>query len=139
VDEHSLHEMLDEGAVRRVLRMVGSRTDVVVTIGDAAGHLLWASTPGSEGMFGRRPEQFTGHTRFDYVHPDDEAQARRQYARALDGETVRYTIRVRTADERWRRVTSVAWAVGSAAEPLVVTITTFEHDDRAVPPGNDQR
>ena len=126
VAESALTDMLGIDAVRRVRALLAERPDAVVILGDTDGRLLWASAPGSEGLFGRRPESFQGDTRFDYVHPDDVGRARRAFARALEGETVRYQVRALTAGGAWRRVTSVTWCVDGPRGRGVVTITTSD-------------
>ncbi len=129
MDETPLDDVLDDAVVRRVREALADRPDAIVTLGDPQGRLRWASAPGSEGMFGRTPPEVEGHNRWDYIHPDDVARARRGYARALEGETVRYTIRGRAADGSWVTVTSVAWAVSSPWGPAVLAITTAEGDE----------
>ena len=124
--ERPLDELLDDAVVRRVRQLVADRQDVIVTLGDEAGRFRWASEPGSRHLFGRTPADVEGHTRFDYVHPDDEARVRRQHARALQGETVSYTIRARAADDGWVAITSVAWAVRAPWGQAILTITTAD-------------
>lgn len=126
VSEQELTQVLDSLAVRRIRDLLDARADAVVTIGDADGHLRWASTPGTRGLFGRSPEDFREHNRFDYVHPDDVERARRHHEAALEGQTTRYSLRVRTADDRWKQVSSVAWAVDAPWGRAVITITTAE-------------
>ena len=130
-----LDDVLDDEVVRRVREVLADRPDAIVTLGDAQGRLRWASAPGTQGMFGRTPPQVEGHSRWDFVHPDDVARARRGFARALEGDTVSYTIRARADDGSWVAVTSVAWAVASPWGLAVLAITTAEgeEDDLAWP------
>lgn len=137
--ETPLDDLLSDAVVARVRAAVADRPDAIVTLGDADGHFLWLSEAGSQGMFGRTPEQVRGHTRWDYVHPDDVPRARRGYARALEGETVRYSMRGRGVDDSWLMVTSVAWAVTTPWGTAVLAITTANDEDADVPWGDGQR
>ena len=138
MSDSALTDMLATDAVRRVRAVLAERPDAIVTLGDTAGHLLWASAPGTEGLFGRAPESIQGNTRFDYVHPDDVGRARRAFTRALEGETVRYQLRARTADGAWRHVTSVSWCVDGPWGQGVVTITTSDDPFVLAWPSSDQ-
>lgn len=119
-----LEDVLDSASVRELRRLFDDSPDGIVTLGDVDGRLLWASRPGSLERFGREPSSFVGRDRFDYVHPEDRAQARRMYGRAVDGETVRYVSRARAADGEWVTTATVAWGEHVDGERVVVAITT---------------
>lgn len=119
-----LEDVLDTAAIREVRRLFADSPHAVVTLGDAEGRLWWASRPGSLDTFGRDPSSFLGSDRFDFVHPDDQATSRRMYARAVNGETVRYVSRARAADGRWVTAATVAWSEPWEGSRVVVAITT---------------
>lgn len=119
----ALDQILEMPDIRRVQEMLADRRDAVVTVGDVEGRLLWASEAGSTDLFGRIPATFTGHNRFDYVHPDDVEHARRGFERAAARETVEYVIRARTAEDEWKWISTVAWGVEGPQGRVVVAIT----------------
>ncbi len=119
-----LEDVLDSASVRELRRLFDDSPDAVVTLGDEAGRLLWASRPGSLEKYGREPSSFLGRDRFDYIHPEDRAQARRMYGRAADGETVRYVSRARAASGAWVTTATAAWSEDIDGERIVVAITT---------------
>lgn len=119
-----IEEVLNTASVRELRRLFDESPHAVVTFGDADGHLWWVSRPGSLEGFGREPSAVVGANRFDFVHPEDRARARRQHVRALDGETVRYVVRARAGDGRWVKVATVAWREELDAQPIVLAVTT---------------
>ena len=116
-------EVLHRPVVERLRGVLAERADVVVTIGDVDGCLLWGSRQGSEQLFHRLPEAYYGHNRFDYVHPSDVAHARRLFAQAVDGETAQYTVRARNAEGDWRLITSLTWRADGPSGSVMVTVT----------------
>lgn len=129
-----LDDLLDDEGVRRVRELLADRPDAVVSLLDADGRMLWLSEPGSRGMFGRTPDAVEGQTALDYIHPDDRHRTRDHYAKALAGDTVRWSARALDAEGRWRAVTTVAWGVGP---DVMVAISTASVDDD-VPAGSQR-
>lgn len=124
-----IEDVLDTATVRELRRLFDDRPDAIVTLGDPDGRLWWASRPGSLERFGREPSTFIGRDRFDYVHPEDRAHARRTYRKAAAGETVRYVSRARAADGEWVNTATVAWGEDVDAQRLVIAITTPLEED----------
>lgn len=117
-----LDEVLARPEVRRLRELLAERPDVVVTVTDGDGRLLWGSRAGSLSMFGRTPSSFEGRDVYAYIHPDDLAQVRRSRRRAMDGETANYTARGRAEDGSWRRVTLLTWRTDGPSGPALVSI-----------------
>lgn len=139
-----LDEVLARPEILRLRELLAERADVIVTISDPDGRLLWGSRTGSLHMFGRTPSSFEGHDQYAYIHADDVAQVRRSFHRAVDGETASYTARARAHDGSWRRVTSVTWRTDGPSGPALVTIAlpadTSPDDLRHLPrPGESAR
>lgn len=116
-------EVLHRPVIERLREVLAERQDVVVTVGDMDGCLLWGSRAGSETMFRRLPEAYLGRSRFDYIHPGDVAHVRRLFAQAVDGETSQYTCRAVTAEGDWRLITSLLWRADGPSGPVMVAIT----------------
>lgn len=119
-----LENLLGSASVRELRRLFDESPDAVVTLGAADGRLRWASGRGALEGFGHEASEVTGTNRFDFIHPEDRARARRLHRRALDGETVRYVVRARTGDGRWLTAATVAWREEADDEPVVVAVTT---------------
>lgn len=114
---------LETPSVRRLRELMEDRSDALVSLATQDGELLWASELGSKRVFGRDLDDFTGTSRFDYIHPDDLPSHRKQHERALRGDTVRATVRAATADGDWTRVTVLMWQVTTELGPLVLSLT----------------
>lgn len=126
-DEEDLVEsVMGAATVRRLRELVGHREDAIVDVGMMDGDLLWISEPGSKAMFGRDLTELQGRSRFDYIHPDDLAAYRRKHQRAENGDTVRYTVRVSTADGDWRKLSAVMWQVETDRGPVIVSVSAPE-------------
>lgn len=115
--------VLEVPTVRRLREVVGRRQDAVVALGTTDGALVWVSRPGAEWVFGRSPADVEGTSRFDYIHPLDLAAYRRKHDLAVQGKTVRYSVRASTADGDWQRVNALMWLVHTEAEPLLVSVS----------------
>lgn len=127
-------------AVSRLRELVEERCDAIVAVGASNGELLWVSEPGARWMFGRTLSDFQGNSRFDFVHPDDVADCRRKHQRALEGQTVRHTVRALTANGGWQRVATVMWRVEAPSSPLIVSVTVLADAQGADrPSGASQR
>lgn len=114
---------LETPSVRRLRELMEDRTDTLVSLATQDGELLWASESGSKHVFGRDLDDFQGTNRFDYIHPDDLPQHVKHLERALQDETVRDTVRAKTADGGWKRTTALMWLVHTEQGPLVLTVT----------------
>lgn len=134
-----LDEMLARREILRLREILAERADVIVTISDPEGRLLWGSRTGSLRMFGRSPSSFEGHDQYAYIHPEDVAHVQRHFVRAMSGETVSYTARALAEDGSWRRVMSVTWRTDGPSGPALVTIAlpagTPPDDLRQLPRG----
>lgn len=124
-----IEDVVSTASVREVRRLLEGMPDAVVTVGDPDGRIRWVSRPGTQESFGRDPSEIIGRSRFDYVHPDDRARARRAHARAAAGETVRYAFRGRTAGGTWVPAMTVAWSETVDRAALVVSITAVSSTD----------
>lgn len=126
--DQRIDSILGTNAVSRLRALIGDRSDAVVAVGTADGELLWASEVGSRWMFGRDLGDFQGTSRFDYVHPDDLAGYRQKHQRALQGETVTYSVRASTADGEWTEVSGTMWRAHADTEPVIVAVTVDATD-----------
>jgi hypothetical protein len=132
VDDHTaagrtleMTDVLSVDAVRVLDELIGDRDDVTIGVLSAERRMLWASAPGSEGMFGRELQDFAGAPGVDFIHPEDAASFERALERIPQGETVRWTGRASTGGGDWVRVTSIYWSVqGADDEPLVLSLST---------------
>lgn len=120
---HAPADLLDQPTIRRLWDTLGERDDIVVTVSDRDGRFLWGTVAGSRGMFDRSPVDYVGLDRFDFVHPDDVERCRRLFRQAVEGDTVSYTSRARTADGAWRTVAVLEWPTAGPHGPVVLTIT----------------
>lgn len=117
-----IEDILGDATVSRLRDIVGERTDAVVAVATPDAEMVWASEPGSQEIFGRQQTDFAGHSQFEYLHADDHALFRAKTQLALSGETARFVVRARSADDAWVRVDTVAWAVHTSRGPLIVSI-----------------
>ena len=94
---------LGDGAVS--LRSLLQHVIDVVAILDADGTISYVS-PAVEAMLGYAPEEVTGTSVFDYVHPDDAERALGAFAESLatPGALPPLGFRARRADGAWRHV-----------------------------------
>lgn len=117
-----LEEVLSRPEIRRLREILAERADVVVTVSEPEGRLLWGSQTGSLSMFGRAPSSFEGQSVYAYVHPDDVAHVRRSFQRAMEDDTANYAARGRAEDGSWRRVILLTWRTDGPSGPALVTI-----------------
>ncbi len=124
-----IEDVLGMASVREVRRLLEEMPDAVVTVGDPDGRIRWVSRRGTQASFGRDPSEITGQNRFDYVHPDDRARARRAHGRAATGDTVQYAFRAEAADGTWVPAVTVAWSEMVDRDRVVVSITAITPSD----------
>ena len=124
--EHDLQDLLSRPTIRRLWDTLGERGDVVVTVCDTSGTLLWGTAAGSRRLFDRTPGDYAGRNRFDFLHPDDVQRCRDLFEQAVSGESVSYTSRAAAADGTWRTVAVLEWPTDGPEGPVVLTITLPE-------------
>jgi diguanylate cyclase (GGDEF)-like protein/PAS domain S-box-containing protein len=75
----------------------------VVTVADASGAITYDS-PAIERVLGYTPAERLGHNGIEYVHPDDQAQARDVVVRAIETPRVLFTTEFRASHRNggWR-------------------------------------
>lgn len=124
--EHDLQELLSRPTIRRLWDTLGERGDVVVTVSDTSGTLLWGTAAGSRRLFDRLPGDYAGASRFDFLHPDDVERCRVHFDKAVSGDSVSYTARAATADGAWRPIAVLEWPTDGPEGPVVLSITLPE-------------
>ena len=124
--DHDLKDLLSRPTIRRLWDTLGERGDVVVTVSDTSGTLLWGTTAGSRRLFDRIPGDYAGASRFDFLHPDDVERCRDLFEQAVSGDSVSYTSRAAAADGTWRTVAVLEWPTDGPEGPVVLTITLPE-------------
>lgn len=118
-----LEPYLTRGSLARLVEVVGTREDAIVSLLDSELRLLWASPLGSENLFGRVPSEFEGRDSVEFVHPSDRLLYLEGYNRAARGETASWQVRALSADGQYRDVRTVAWLVEGGGEVAFVAIT----------------
>jgi PAS domain S-box-containing protein len=116
-----LDDLLSKAEVERLRDVLEDRDDAVLSLADEGYAILWATRPGSRGMFGREDEQYQGMDAREFIHPAEVPDWERAFARALAGETVRWEGNVLRGDGSWLRVASVMWRTQASREVLGVT------------------
>ena len=127
--QRGIHDVLGDATIARLHDLIGDRSDAIVGVATPEAEMVWASAPGSAGLFGRQQTDFERHSQYEYLHPDDHELFRRRMDDAKRGETVRYVVRAQAVDGSWVRTSCVAWAVMTDAGQRIVSI--------AVPADND--
>jgi hypothetical protein len=120
-DGRPLEGLLSRAEVRRLRAVLDEREDTVLSLNDAAGHVLWATAPGARGVFGRHDEQYRGIHASAFLHPDDLRGWERAFARARGGATVEWEGRVSTGTGGYVAVRVLMWRTQSGEEILSVT------------------
>ena len=96
-------------ASERRFRALTEKAQVLIVRCDASGNVFYASQA-ARVMLGCTPEALRGSNVFDWVHPDDIADARREVAEVLafKNSGLESTYRYRHADGNWRNLASLA-------------------------------
>jgi hypothetical protein len=122
-DGRRLEALLSKAEVTRLRRILDERDDALLSLNDAAGHVLWATAPGARGVFGRDDDQYRGLHASAFLHPADLPGWERAFAEARRGATVEWEGRVSTADDGYVLVRVLMWRTQSGDEILSVTFT----------------
>jgi diguanylate cyclase (GGDEF)-like protein/PAS domain S-box-containing protein len=96
-------------ASERWFRALTEKAQVLTVLCGAEGGVSYAS-PASETMLGKSPESLRGSNVFDWLHPDDVADARQEQSRVLTHSNlgVESLYRYRHSDGSWRYLASLA-------------------------------
>ncbi len=99
----------------------------LISIVGPAGRFLYTS-PAVERILGYGPTELTGRTVFDYVHPDDRAEAEEQFEREVrrEGNPIGRIFRMRRKDGAWRVLESVV--TNLLDEPMVGGLVVNSRD-----------
>ncbi|WP_239089668.1 GGDEF domain-containing phosphodiesterase [Sphaerimonospora thailandensis] len=128
VETAGMRRLVDVG--ERQLRRLAENTGDVVLVCDHGG-LIDEIGRDVEAMYGYRPDELTGRSIFDYIHPEDvpglQALLRRMAGADEDGgarsqEICRIGCRIRAADGTWRPTESVATPHVRNNELILVTV-----------------
>ncbi|MFC0862515.1 EAL domain-containing protein [Sphaerimonospora cavernae] len=128
VETAGMRRLVDVG--ERQLRRLAENTGDVVLVCDHDG-LIDEIGRDVEAMYGYRPDELTGRSIFDYIHPEDvpglQALLRRLAGADEDGgarsqEICRIACRIRAADGTWRPTESVATPHVRNNELILVTV-----------------
>jgi PAS domain S-box-containing protein len=96
---------LAEDALReseeRYRRLTDNAFDLIMEL-DSKGRLLYAS-PNHRAVLGYEPDELTGRTSFELIHPDERQEVTRAFEALLTGDWEREVVtRIRHADGSWR-------------------------------------
>lgn len=90
----------------RFRSLVENSSDVIA-MQDLEGNILYASPP-VERVLGYRPEEFVGHTVFDFIHPEEHEQFEAVKRSLLqDSHPLHARFRTRHKDGSWRIIESI--------------------------------
>ncbi len=90
----------------RFRSLIESASDII-TVMTREGIIRFQS-PSAERVLGYQPEQMTGHSVYEYLHPDDVASMREMISKALGQKIhVTLTVRLRHANGTWRSIAAV--------------------------------
>jgi hypothetical protein len=121
VDTEELEQLLSRAEVGRLRGIIEERDDAVLSLAAEDMTLLWATRPGSQGVFGRAEEQYQGKDARSFIHPDEVREWERGFRRALGGATVRWEGRAMTESGAWVGVRTLMWRTQAGSEILGVT------------------
>lgn len=114
--EGTVEDITAERATQRSLEMserrfraMTEKAQGLTVVCDASGRIAYAS-PASQHMLGCAPLALQGAVLFDWLHPDDAAAARAEFANVLDERNsgVETTLRAAHADGGWRYLAVLA-------------------------------
>ncbi len=121
-------------ASERRFRALTEKAQVLTVVCSAEGDVLYAS-PAARAMLGRVPEALRGGNVFDWMHPDDAAQAREEQSRVLAHANtgLESIYRYRHADGSWRYLASLAsnCLADSAVQGIVLNFRDATERKRA--------
>jgi len=117
-----LQELLSDDTLAALRAEHGDRADAVVSLIGADEHVLWATSPGSRGIFGRTEADFEGVGGRFFLHPSDYPSWKQALTTALQGEVVRWEGRGSDASGSW--VWTVSTLFPTRAGDAVVAVTT---------------
>jgi PAS domain-containing protein len=121
--DDQLRQLLLRAEVERLRGILEEREDAVLSLTNAAGEILWASSPGSSSLFRREAqEEFRGHHAAVFVHPGDLRSFDRALEMARAGRTASWEGRALDGEQRWRRVRSIMWRTQNSTELVSVTV-----------------
>lgn len=129
MEDDQLERFLSRAEVQRLRGLLEDRSDAIVSLLDAEARVLWATAPGSSGMFGRIDDtDYRGQRALDFVHPDDRHAYARVFASASEGSTVRWRGRAFDSHGRWVPVLSMMWRIQGGDAVISVTVPAEEGD-----------
>ena len=124
-----LEGLLATPALRVLREVAAGRDDVVVSLHDPSGLILWASPDGAETLLGgTRLEPPFERSVLEVIHEADVARVRVTLGEVADGDTAEFEFRARHADGRWLRLRSVAWPLEVTGEDAAVIAVTVPVD-----------
>lgn len=114
--EGTVQDITAERATQRALEMserrfraMTEKAQGLTVVCDAAGWVTYVS-PSAQQMLGRAPQTLQGTLVFDWLHPDDAAAARDEFASVVDKRNsgAETTARIAHADGGWRHLAVLA-------------------------------
>ena len=121
-------------ASERRFRALTEKAPVFTVICAADGEILYAS-PAAQTMLGQSPEALCGSNLFDWIHPDDVANARAEQSRVLANLNpgVESICRYRHSDSSWRYLASLVsnGLTDSAVQGIVLNFRDATERKRA--------
>ncbi|HEV7678718.1 MAG TPA: EAL domain-containing protein [Candidatus Dormibacteraeota bacterium] len=109
---------------RRYEALLRNSTEVVAIL-DANGTITYMS-PAAQRVFGYTPDAMTGVPGFDFIHPDDRAEAAAAFRGCVAEGSARCLLRARHADGSWRWIEETM--VNCTDEPAIGGIVVNNRD-----------
>ena len=119
VTERIQHEEAIRERETRFLRLIENASDLI-TIVDLGSAIVYQS-PSIERALGYRTEDLLGRDLFDFVHPEDAAQARGRFQEAIlnAGKPVHGEFRIQHKGGGWRTFAVVGTSITGQAQVLI--------------------
>lgn len=132
VDDAAVEIPLDAPAVENLRSVLADQPDAMLSIHDAAGDYLYASSA-ARAILGREPGEVVGRSAYEFFHPEDLAAIEASHRHIIETpDTSNITYRIGRADGTFHRVQTISWTTrdpASGEETGIVAVTRRVADD----------